>query len=134
MDTSILICNRVVSFTGIFIRIIRERDPKFTSALLKNLYQLFETKLSFSTSYHPQTDGLAEIMILALEGMVRIFCAYCLELKDCDRVTHYWCILLPELELGYETSIHSGTNQTPSVLAKGCNSRLLQDSLRKDLV
>ncbi|MBW0589904.1 hypothetical protein O181_129619 [Austropuccinia psidii MF-1] len=33
MDTSLLIWNRVVSWTGIFTNIISDRDPNFTSAL-----------------------------------------------------------------------------------------------------
>ncbi|MBW0592901.1 hypothetical protein O181_132616 [Austropuccinia psidii MF-1] len=62
LDTALLILNRVVSWTGIFTNIISDRDPKFTSALWTNLHQLFGTKLSFSTAYHPQTDDLAERM------------------------------------------------------------------------
>ncbi|MBW0572901.1 hypothetical protein O181_112616 [Austropuccinia psidii MF-1] len=46
---------------------ISDRDPKFTSALWKNLHQPFGTKLSFSAAYHPQTDGLTERMIQTLE-------------------------------------------------------------------
>ncbi|MBW0499521.1 hypothetical protein O181_039236 [Austropuccinia psidii MF-1] len=98
-DTVLLIRNRVISWTGIFTNIISDRDPKFTSAPWKNLHQLFATKLSFSTAYHPQTDGLAGRMIQTLEDMVRRFCAYGLELEDCDGFTHDWCTLLPELEL-----------------------------------
>ncbi|MBW0558037.1 hypothetical protein O181_097752, partial [Austropuccinia psidii MF-1] len=70
MDTALLIWNRLVSWTGIFTNIISDRDPKFTSALWTNLHQLFGTKLSFSTAYHPQTDGLAERMIQTSEDMV----------------------------------------------------------------
>ncbi|MBW0518944.1 hypothetical protein O181_058659 [Austropuccinia psidii MF-1] len=116
MDTALLIWNRVVSWTGIFTNIISDRDPKFTSALWTNLHQIFGTKLSFSTAYHPQTDGLAERMIQTLEDMVRRFCAYGLEFKDCDGFTHDWCTLLPALELEYETSIHASTNQTSAIL------------------
>ncbi|MBW0566702.1 hypothetical protein O181_106417 [Austropuccinia psidii MF-1] len=83
MDTALLLCNIVVSWTGIFTYIISDRDPKSTSALCTNLYQLFGTKLSFSTAYHPQTDGLVERMIQTLEDMVRQFCAYGLDFKDC---------------------------------------------------
>ncbi|MBW0586952.1 hypothetical protein O181_126667 [Austropuccinia psidii MF-1] len=118
MDTALLIWNGVVSWTGIFTNIISDRDPKFTSALWTNLHQLFGTKLSFSTAYHPQTDGLVERIIQTLEDMVRRFCAYGLELKDCDGFTHDWCTLLPELELAYKTSIHASTNQTPVILEK----------------
>ncbi|MBW0563329.1 hypothetical protein O181_103044 [Austropuccinia psidii MF-1] len=88
MDTALLIRNRVVSWTGIFTNIISDRDPKFTLELWTNLQQLFGTKLSSSTSYHPQTDGLAERMLQTLEDVVRRFCAYGLELKDCDGFTH----------------------------------------------
>ncbi|MBW0570537.1 hypothetical protein O181_110252 [Austropuccinia psidii MF-1] len=134
MDIALLIWTRVVSWTGIFTNIINNRDSKFTSALWKNLHQLFGTKLSFSTAYHPQTDGLAERMIQTLEDMVIGFCAYGLEFKNCDGFTHDLCTLLPPLELAYRKSIQASTNQTPAILEKGWNPKLPQDSLRKDLI
>ncbi|MBW0563112.1 hypothetical protein O181_102827 [Austropuccinia psidii MF-1] len=112
IDTALLIWNRVISWTGIFTNIISDRDPRFTSALWTNLHQLFGTKLSFSTAYHPQTDGLAESIIQTLEDMVRKI----------------------SVELAYKTSIHASTNQTPAILEKGWNPQLPQDSLRKYLV
>ncbi|MBW0564530.1 hypothetical protein O181_104245 [Austropuccinia psidii MF-1] len=126
--------NRVISWTGIFRNIISDRDSKFTSVLWTNIHQLFGTNLCFSTAYDPQTDGLAERMIQTLEDMVRRFCAYGLEFKDCDKFTHDWCPLLPELELAYRTSIHRSTNQAPDILEKGWNPKLPQDLLRRDLV
>ncbi|MBW0569208.1 hypothetical protein O181_108923 [Austropuccinia psidii MF-1] len=134
MDRALLIWNIVVSWTGIFTNIISDRDPKVTSALWKNLCQLFGTKLSFSTAYHSQTDGLAERMIQTLEDMVRRFCAYGLEFKDCDGFTHDCCTLLRALDLAYKASIHASTNQTPAILEKGWNPKLPQDSLREDLI
>ncbi|MBW0551528.1 hypothetical protein O181_091243 [Austropuccinia psidii MF-1] len=104
MDKALLIWNRVVSCTGIFTKIISDRDTKFTSALWANLHIFFGANLSFSTAYHPQAHGLAERIIQALEYMVR-----------------------------RKTSIHASTNQIPAVLEKGWNPRLPQDSLRKDL-
>ncbi|MBW0537267.1 hypothetical protein O181_076982 [Austropuccinia psidii MF-1] len=134
MYTALLIWNGVVSWTGIFTNIISDRDPKFTLGLWTNIYQLFGTKLSFSTAYHPQTDGLAERMIQTLEDIVRRLCAYGLEFKECERFTHDWWNLLPALELAYTTSINTSTKQTPAILEKGWNHKLPQDSLRKDLV
>ncbi|MBW0588654.1 hypothetical protein O181_128369 [Austropuccinia psidii MF-1] len=116
MDTALLICNRVVSWTGIFTNIMSDKDLKFTSALWTNLHQLYGTKSSFSTAYHPQTAGLAERMIKTLEKMVRRICSYCLEFKDCEGFIQDWCTLLQSLELAYKTSIHASTNQTPSIL------------------
>ncbi|MBW0575464.1 hypothetical protein O181_115179 [Austropuccinia psidii MF-1] len=71
MDTALLIWNIVIFLTGIFTNIISDRDPQFTSAQWTNLHQLFGTKSSFSTAYHPQTDGPAERMIQNLEDMAR---------------------------------------------------------------
>ncbi|MBW0555688.1 hypothetical protein O181_095403 [Austropuccinia psidii MF-1] len=134
MDTAIMIWNKVISHTGLFQNIISDRDPKFTSALWTNLHNLFGTKLSFSTAYHPQTDGLAERMIKTLEDMIRRFCAYGLEFKDCDGFTHDWCTLIPALQLACKTSIHFSTGKTPAMLEKGLNPRLPYDTLKKDLV
>ncbi|MBW0545243.1 hypothetical protein O181_084958 [Austropuccinia psidii MF-1] len=134
MDTDLLLWSRVISHTGLFNNIISDRDLKFTSALWTNLNRLFGNKLSFSTAYHPQTDGLADRMIQNLEYMLRIFCAYGLEFKDSDGFTNDWCTLIPALELAYNTSVHSSTGQTPSMLEKGWNPRLPADTLRKDLI
>ncbi|MBW0506010.1 hypothetical protein O181_045725 [Austropuccinia psidii MF-1] len=111
-----------------------DRDPKFTSALWTNLHRFFGTKVSFSTSYYPQTDGLAERMIPALDDIIRTFCAYGLELKDSDGFTHEGCTLIPALELAYKSSVHSSTGQTPAMLEKEWNPQLPADTLRNDLI
>ncbi|MBW0569864.1 hypothetical protein O181_109579 [Austropuccinia psidii MF-1] len=134
MDTAIMIWNKVISHTGLFQNIISDRDPKFTSALWTNPHKLFGTKLSFSTAYHPQTDGLSERMIQTWENMIRRFCGYGLEFEDSDGFTHDWCTLIPALELAYKTSIHFSTGKTPAMLEKGWNPRLPYDTLKKDLV
>ncbi|MBW0477119.1 hypothetical protein O181_016834 [Austropuccinia psidii MF-1] len=134
MDTSLLLWSRVISHTGLFRNIISERDPKFTSALWTNLHRFFGTKLSSSTAYHRQKDGLVERMIQNLEDMIRRVCAYGLKFKYSDVFTHDWCIRIPELELAYKTSVHFSTGQTPAKLEKGWNPRLPENTLRKDLI
>ncbi|MBW0546611.1 hypothetical protein O181_086326 [Austropuccinia psidii MF-1] len=134
MDTAIMIWKKVISHTSLFQNIISDRDPKFTSPLWTNLHNLFGTKISFSTGYLPQTNGLAERMIQKLEDMIRRFCSYPLELKDSDVFTHDWCTLIPPLELTYKILIHSSTGKTPAMLEKGWNSRLPYNTLKKELV
>ncbi|MBW0483925.1 hypothetical protein O181_023640 [Austropuccinia psidii MF-1] len=134
MDTALLLWSGVFSYTGLFKNIISDRDPKFKSELWNNLHRLFGTKLSFSTQYHPQTDGLAERIIQTLEDMIRRFCAYGLEFKDSDGINHDWCTLIPALELEFKTSFHSSTCQTPAILEKGWNPRLPEGTLRKDFI
>ncbi|MBW0499536.1 hypothetical protein O181_039251 [Austropuccinia psidii MF-1] len=134
MDTALLIWNRAISDTFLFKNILNDRDPKFTSALWTNIHKVLSTKFSFSTAYHPQTDGLAERMIQTLEGMIRRFCAYGLELKDSYGFTHDWCTPIPALELANKTSIHASTGKTPEMLEKEWNPKLPVDTLKKDLI
>ncbi|MBW0534855.1 hypothetical protein O181_074570 [Austropuccinia psidii MF-1] len=88
MDTALLPWIRAISHTGLF---------------------------KYIKTYHPQTDGVAERRIQTLEDMIRRFCAYGLDLKDSDGFTHYWCTLIPALELTFETSVHYSTGQTPAI-------------------
>ncbi|MBW0558445.1 hypothetical protein O181_098160 [Austropuccinia psidii MF-1] len=89
VDTAILLWNRVICHTGLYRYIISGRDPRFTYVLWTNLHRLFGTKLSYSTAYHPQNDGLAERIIQTLEDLIRRFCAYGLEFKYSDGCTHH---------------------------------------------
>ncbi|MBW0542317.1 hypothetical protein O181_082032 [Austropuccinia psidii MF-1] len=88
MDTPISVWNRLVSHTSLFKNIISDRDPKLSSALWTNLHTLLGTKHSFSTAYHPQTEGLEEGMVQTLEDMIRRVFAYFQELIASYGVTH----------------------------------------------
>ncbi|MBW0465972.1 hypothetical protein O181_005687 [Austropuccinia psidii MF-1] len=70
MDTALLFWNNIISTCGVPKIIISDRDPKFTSKLWTNLYDMLGTKLAFSTAYHSQTDGLAERMIQTMDNIL----------------------------------------------------------------
>ncbi|MBW0564940.1 hypothetical protein O181_104655 [Austropuccinia psidii MF-1] len=70
---------------------------------------MLSTKLAFSTSYHSQTDGLAERVIQTVEDILRRFCAYGMEYKDHEGYGHDWVTLLPAVQLAYNTIQHSTT-------------------------
>ncbi|MBW0506576.1 hypothetical protein O181_046291 [Austropuccinia psidii MF-1] len=70
MDTALLFCNNIISTCGVPKIIISDRDLKFTSEFWTDLYDIVGTKLAFSTAYHPQTDGLAEMMIQTMEDIL----------------------------------------------------------------
>ncbi|MBW0531121.1 hypothetical protein O181_070836 [Austropuccinia psidii MF-1] len=92
------------------------------------------TKLALSTSYHQQTDGLAERMIQTMEDIIRRFCADGMEYNDHEGYTHDWVILLLEVKLAYNTSQHSTTGKSPSLVEKGWNPLLPVDRLKKNLL
>ncbi|MBW0571717.1 hypothetical protein O181_111432 [Austropuccinia psidii MF-1] len=117
------------SKTPIFLPCYKDDTAMGTALLMWNI--VLDTKLSLSTAYHPQSDGLAERMIQTLEDMIRRFCAYGLEFKHSDGFTHDLCTLIPALELSYKTSIHASTGKTPAMLEKGWNPKISADTLKK---
>ena len=55
-----LYVNEIVSRHGVPISIVSNRDPWFTSHFWKQLQRALDTKLRFSTAFHPQIDGQSE--------------------------------------------------------------------------
>ncbi|MBW0492286.1 hypothetical protein O181_032001 [Austropuccinia psidii MF-1] len=134
MDTALLFWKNIISTCGVPKIIISDRDPNFTSEFWTNLYDILGTKISFSTAYHPQTDGLAERMSHKMEDIVRSFCAYGMEYKDHEGYTHGCVTLLPAVPLAYDTSQQSTTGKTPSMVEKGWNPLLPVDNLKKNIL
>ncbi|MBW0478971.1 hypothetical protein O181_018686 [Austropuccinia psidii MF-1] len=134
MDTALLFWNKIIYNCGVPKVIISDRDPKFTSEFWTNLYDILGTKPAFSTAYHPQADGLAERMIQTMEDILRRFCAYGMEYMDHEGYTHDWVTLLPAVQLAYNTSQHSTTGKSPSLVQKGRNPLFPVDHLKKNLI
>ncbi|MBW0479881.1 hypothetical protein O181_019596 [Austropuccinia psidii MF-1] len=134
MDTALLFWNNIISTCGVPRIIISDRDPKFKSESWTSLYEILGTKIALSTAYHPQKDGLAETMIQTMEDILRMFCAYGMEYKDHEGYTHYWVTLLPVVKLAYDTSQHSTTGKSPSIVEKRWNPLLPVDHLKKNLL
>ncbi|MBW0486881.1 hypothetical protein O181_026596 [Austropuccinia psidii MF-1] len=113
MNTGLTFGNNIIATCGVPRVIISDRDPKFKSEFQTNPYDILGTKLAFSTAYHPQTDGQAE---------------------NNERYTHECVTLLPEIQLAYNTSLHSTTGKSPSLVEKGCNPLLPVGHLKKNLL
>ncbi|MBW0558181.1 hypothetical protein O181_097896 [Austropuccinia psidii MF-1] len=134
MDTALLFWNNIIFKCGVPKIIISDRDLKFTSEFWTNLYDMLGKKLAFSTAYHPQTGGRIERMIQTMEDILRRVCAYGMEYKDHEGYTHDWVTLLPAVQLAYNTSQHSTTGKTPSLVEKGWNPLLPVDRLKKNIL
>ncbi|MBW0580500.1 hypothetical protein O181_120215 [Austropuccinia psidii MF-1] len=114
MNTSLLSWNNIISTCRVPKIIISDRDPRLTSEFQTNLYDMLGPKLAFYTAYHPQTDGLSESIIQKMEDILGRFCPYGMEYKD-----HDWVLLLPEVQLAYNTSQHSITGKAHALVEKG---------------
>nr|KYP38543.1 Retrotransposable element Tf2 [Cajanus cajan] len=75
-----------------------------------------DTKLHFSTAYHPQSDGQTEVVNRCLEQYLRAFTAD----HPCQ-----WHSYLPWVELCYNTTFHSSIGMTPHQALYGTNPKLL---------
>jgi len=95
---------------GAPLSIVSDRDTQFTSKFWRRTFELWGTKLKFSTPYHPQTDGQTERTNRTLEEMLR-----CYINKKHDN----WDELLIHAETAYNSSKHASTQYTPHFLVYG---------------
>ena len=80
---------------GVLRTIVSDRGTRFTSKFWHQLHQTLGTRLEFSTTFHPQTDGQTERVNQILEDMLR---AYALDYGSS------WDDNLPYAEFSYNNS------------------------------
>jgi hypothetical protein len=105
-----IIRDRVIRNHGLPHRIIHDRDTRFMSKYMKELFTILGTKQNPSTAYHPQTDGQTERMDQNVERYLRAFINY----HQDD-----WKEWLSAAEFSYNDSVHAATQQTPFFLNYG---------------
>ncbi|XP_055960122.1 uncharacterized protein LOC130014968 [Mercurialis annua] len=94
----------IVRLHGVPYSIVYDKDPRFTSRFWQSLQHPLGTKLKFSTSFYPQTDGQSERTIQTLEDMLR---ACMIEFQGS------WDKYVPLMEFAYNNSYHSSLGMAP---------------------
>ena len=92
----------VVTWHGVPVSVISDRDVRFTSRFWKRFYEELGTHLHFSKTFHPYTDGLSERTIQISEDMFR---AYVLDFGGS------WDTYLPLVEFLYNNSYHASIDR-----------------------
>jgi len=72
-DYAKLFVNDIVWLHGVTLSIISDRGPQFTSHFWKSFQKGLSTQVNLSTTFHPQTDDLAERTIQTLEDMLSLY-------------------------------------------------------------
>ncbi|KAF5778414.1 putative nucleotidyltransferase, Ribonuclease H [Helianthus annuus] len=99
-----------VRLHGIPLDIVTDRDPRFMADFWKELHRLQGTTLSFSTAYHPQSDGQTESLNKCVEMYLRCYVM--------DRPKD-WFTYLPWAEYWYNTSFQTAAQMTPFEVVYG---------------
>ena len=117
-----LYVKEIVRLHGTLVSIVSDRDPWFASRFWPSLQRALGTRLHFSTTFHPQTDGQSERTIQTLEDMLR---ACVLEFKGS------WDRHLPLMEFAYNNSYHSSIEMMPyeALYGRKCRTPLCWDEV-----
>jgi transposase InsO family protein len=95
-------------------KIVSDRGTQFMSWFWRKLHEAMDTRLNFSSVYHPQMDGQTERVNQILEDMLRA-CA----LKD----SKSWDKCLPYAEFSYNNSYQKSLKMSPFEVLYGCKCR-----------
>ena len=94
----------IVRLHGVPVSIVSDRDSRFTAHFWKSFQKAMGTRLTMSTTFHPQIDGQSERTIEVLEDMLR---ACVLDHKGS------WEEHLPLVEFAYNNSYHASIQMAP---------------------
>ena len=109
-----LYMERIVCLHGVPKKIVSDRGTQFTSHFWQKVHTSLGTKLNFSTTYHPQTDGQTKRINQILEDMLR---AYALQYGTS------WGKSLPYAEFSYNNSYQKSLKMAPFKVLYGQKCR-----------
>ncbi|UYV68438.1 hypothetical protein LAZ67_5004313, partial [Cordylochernes scorpioides] len=98
--------------------LISDRGSQFTSNLMKEVMKTCKIKHCFTTSYHPQTNGLTERLNRTLINMLSMY-------VNTDQKN--WDEILPFITHAYNTTIQETTGYSPFFLMFGREPTSLLD-------
>jgi hypothetical protein len=99
-----LFFREIVRLHGVPNAIVSDCDAKFLSHFWRTLWAKLGTKILFSTTCHPQTDGQTEVVNRTLSTMLRVVLKKNIKMwEDC----------LPHVEFAYNRSLNCTTKMCP---------------------
>ena len=107
-----LFFREIVRLHGVPRSIVSDRDVKFLSYFWKVLWGKLGTKLLFSTTCHPQTDGQTEVVNRTLSQLLRTVI---------NKNLKTWEDCLSFIEFAYNRTMHTTTSYSPFEVVYGFN-------------
>ena len=117
-----LYVEEIVRLHSVPISIVSDRDPRFISRFWSSLQDAMGTRLHFSTTFHPQTDGQSERTIQTQEDMIRA----CVK-----KFKGSWDTHLSLMEFAYNNSYQSSIGMTPfeALYGRKCRTPVCLDEV-----
>jgi hypothetical protein len=109
-DTTKLFFKRVWVHFGIPQTIISYQDSRFLNTFWSSLWLLLDTKLTKSTSFHPQTDGQIEVINQMIVHILRMYNS---------KHPLAWDEILPYIQHNYNMALHSSIDHIPFQVGLG---------------
>ena len=106
------IFEEVITRHGVPERILTDRGTSFRNELVESLCEVMGTRHSYTSAYHPQTNGLTEKFNGTLCNMLA---------KFVDEQGGSWDTWIPAALMCYRNKVHSSTKFTPALLRYGHN-------------
>ena len=94
--------------------LVLDRDVKFTGHFWRTLWKNLGTRLNFSSTYHPQSDGQIEVVNRSLGNLLRSLIGESLK---------QWDIVLAQAEFAYNDSPNRSTGMSPFQILYGMHPR-----------
>jgi transposase InsO family protein len=109
-----LFFKEVVRLHGLPKSIISDKDTKFFGHFWRTLWKTLGIELSFSSAYHPQTDGRTEVVNRSLGDLLRSLVTEHHSQRD---------QILSQTEFAYNDSVNRSTRKSPFHIVYGMKSR-----------
>ena len=107
-------------------QIVTDGGKEYRNAVQRHLMQLFGTRHSFTSIYHPQTDGMSEVFNKTLRHFLAT------ALLDAEKSGTSYELFLPALAHSYNSSVSHATHVSPFTTHFGTKMRVPLWPLLKD--
>lgn len=114
LEVASLLIDHVFTRFGFPLKLIGDRDPRWTSLPFQEVAKALGVKLALSTAHHPQTDGMTEALNKWMEIALRMYTS---------TGGPNWALRLAGLAFAYNLLKHSSTRKSPFELMHGYSPR-----------